>query len=102
MPGRTDNEIKNFWNIRARKLKKASDLSNQKQVDISQVETSDIHGVKFKKDMFSGERPSISNEINGYKFEQLPNSFNVSITRPHVSNMQCNNVASTSLPLTNK
>nr|QSD99697.1 MYB family transcription factor [Melilotus albus] len=109
LPGRSDNEIKNFWNIRKEKylrkglplydqMKKPHDgeLNDNGESSVSNQEL--VDGVKFKRDIFSGNHPSISNELNGNNFEQLSNSYHVSIMQPlNVSNMLCNNVASTSI-----
>lgn len=63
------------------KKRPRASLSNKEQADVSQVDKSDLHGVKFQKDNFSRKYLTISNELNGNNFEQISNSF-------HTSNMQ--------------
>lgn len=76
-----------------------SSLSNQlEQVDVSQVDKSDLHGAKFQKDFFSRKYPTILHGINGNNFQMLANPVHISIMQPsNVSNMLCNNVPGTSI-----
>lgn len=112
MSGRTNNEINN-WNIREKKRVRdglplyndefndngESSLSNQlEQVDVSQVDKSDLHGVKFQKDFFSIKYPTILHGINGNNFQMHANPVHISTMQPsNVSNKLCNNMASTSI-----
>jgi hypothetical protein len=70
LPGRSDNDIKNFWNARKRKLEKRSlspfpdkmepddELNSSQQVEDSQEDEFNIPQLKFRK------YPSIFDEIN--------------------------------------
>lgn len=88
MPGRTDNDKKNFWNIRIRKCEKHGLPLYDGESSMSGLSNQYIFSRKH----------SISNELNGKNFEQLSNSYHVSIMQPlNVSDMIDNNVASTSM-----
>jgi hypothetical protein len=75
LPGRSDNDIKNFFNSRARKLNRNLKLSgsSSKQVDGSQKDKFNIPKGKFKKQNLHRKYPSNYDEMNENNFsKQLP------------------------------
>jgi len=92
------------WNIREKKrvrdgfplYNQIINLDDNGESSLSKqlVDKSDLHGVKFQKDIYSRKYPTILHGINENNFQMLANPVHISTMQPsYVSN----NMASTSI-----
>ncbi|XP_045793586.1 transcription factor MYB74-like [Trifolium pratense] len=98
LPGRTDNEIKNFYNINERKKHKMESGNQECQKKKKKIKYLSLNEENKARDNELNNNGESSNQQQGisdtHQMEIMKDSFHIPIMQP--SNMLCNNVPSTS------